>query len=183
MTSVRDPEDSPRLRRYRDMLSTSGLAIIVFSLWDIAKVFLTSIYGSAASTNNRELPHRVETALEAFRGGREGLLIAVIIAVTLLLLATEVLRFYVGLSARAEAGGKRKSWAYVIIAGVMAAMSAALMVAGLLLAREMGNVLRSLVTGVIDLTSLLAYVDLIRSAIVVKRLARRQRPVPRHARR
>ena len=86
-----------------------------------------------------------------------------------------VLRFYVGLCAHAEARGKRKSWAYVIIAGVMAAMSATLVVMGLLAAGSTDNALGFLAAGLIELTSLLAYVDLIRSAVVVKRLTRRQR--------
>ena len=167
--------NEPRLRRYRDMLSTSGLAIIVFGLWDMAKAFLASVYGSSLRVNGGQLSAEVESTLRALRDSHRTFLVIALSVVLLFVLLAGVLRFYVGLCAHAEARGKRKSWAYVIIAGVMAAMSATLVVMGLLAAGSTDNALGFLAAGLIELTSLLAYVDLIRSAVVVKRLTRRQR--------
>lgn len=164
------------LRRCCDTLSTSGAAIIAFSFWDLAKALLSSIYGSSAPVENEALAQRLQSIIEAMGDRRNALLIVLVFALLLLTQLALVLRFYVGLSARAEARGKQKGWAYVVLAEIMASMSAVLMIAGVLLSQSASSAVGLIVTGAIELTSLFAYIDLIRSAIMVKRLRRaRQR--------
>ena len=171
---VDETKTSSKLRRYRDTLSTSGLAIIVFGIWDIAKAILSSVYGANLQVNDEETMSAVTEAIREFGAKHETLLIILAFAVLVSLFLSVVLRYYVGLCAHAEARGKRKGWAYVVIAGIMAFMSAVLLLLGLMLSKNSFSLFRYIITGTIELTSLFAYIDLIRSAIIVKRLTRRQ---------
>ena len=172
-------EASSTIRRYHDMLSISGIAIIAFSAWDIAKSVLTSIYGSDRVSDGGEVGVELEAALRRLSPEEQMALVAMVVVLMVLALVGIVLRFYVGLSAHAEARGKHKGWAYVIIAGIMAITSAAFAILGLVFSQRLDgspvHILGVIATGAIELTSLLAYFDLIRSAVMVKRLTRCQR--------
>lgn len=161
-----------KLRRYRDTLATSGIAIIIFGVWDIAKSMLTTVYGSNLSVENEDVVAELETSLASMGDDAEIVIVLFALVAMLVVLLGLAMRLYVGLSARAEARGKRKSWAYVIIAGLMATTSALLMAVGLALSGSLANIASGIVTSLIELSSLLAYVDLIRSAVKVKRLVR-----------
>ena len=170
--SVEQNEPLATLRRYRDTLSISGLAIIAFGVWDILKATLSNVFGRSYYVADQEADEGVQAILEMLADNSEAFLLAVIVGLFLMVVIGLVLRIYVGLSAYAEAHGKRKSWTYVIVAGLMAISSATLMIAGLVTARNLGNALATIITGTIELTSTFAYVDLIRSAVIVKRLSK-----------
>ena len=172
--SVEQNEPLATLRRHRDTLSISGLAIIAFGVWDIVKATLSIAFGPAPDAAEQEVNLELQQTIETLADGHEEVYIIIIAFLLLMVFVALALRIYVGLSAHAEARGKRKSWAYVIVAGLMATTSATLMIAGLLMDDDWGNVLATIVTGTIELTSLFAYVDVIRSAAIVKRLTKSQ---------
>ena len=169
---MEETERLAMLRRYRDTLATSGIAIIVFGIWDIAKSVLTAVYGSTLSAENEDVIGEIETSFASMGDDVEIIIVLFALVAMLVMVLGLALRLYVGLSARAEARGKRKSWAYVIIAGIMGTMGVVFTVAGLTLSKSPGLAVSGIVTGLIELSSLFAYVDLIRSAVKVKHLAR-----------
>lgn len=170
--SVEQNESLAMLRRYRDTLSISGLAIIAFGVWDILKAILSFMFGGSVDAADQEADEGIQAFLEALADRNEGFIVAIIVGLFLMVIIGFALRIYVGLSAHAEAHGKQKSWTYVIVAGLMATTSATLMIAGLVTARNLGSALSIIITGTIELTSMFAYVDLIRSAVIVKRLSK-----------
>lgn len=167
---MKGTENAKTLRRYRDRLSIGGRAIVGFGLWDIAKTFLTSMYGSSYEADGAE----AAALVERLQAASSPILLIVMVLVLVSLTLSIFLRFYVGLSAYAEARGKRKGWGYVVLAVVATLSNAVVTVVGYGLLFSTGNMLllvRSLITGIIEFTSLFTYVDLIRSAIIVKRLS------------
>jgi len=91
------------LRRYSGALSVLGNAIVVFGIWDIIKTVLSTIYMSD------ELRDEIVNSAPA-----EYLPYAIGFVVVLSIL-TFALRAYIGLAARAEAAGKKKSPVYLIM--------------------------------------------------------------------
>ncbi len=167
--SLGDAESATKLRRSRDALSISGRAIVAFGLWDIARAFLSSAYGSSLGQNDEE----IERVFADFDIENMELLAIIALIVLVLLFLSIFLRFHVGLAAHSEARGKKKGWGYVVLAAVMALNNTALAIVSytfLFVTRSYLSLAGTLITSIIDLTSIYAYVDLIRSAITVKRL-------------
>lgn len=97
-------EQHLRLRRLRDMLLASGTGVILFSVWTAIKavvlllVFLPDVVKGLGFADN-ELTERVILG----------------VSVLYLVVATGI-RLYVGLSARAEARGRKRGWLYLVLA-------------------------------------------------------------------
>lgn len=93
-------------RKYQNILGISGLATIVFGIWSIVKsILLTALNSFQGSGDTVEIDKSV---LLPFFG-----------IVLLYVLIDLLLRFYVGVSARRESKGKKKSILYLIIAGIL----------------------------------------------------------------
>ena len=157
------------LRRHRDTLATSGIAIIAFGAWDVVKAFATTVYGTTAPQDSA-----AQEELARLESIDSRIVVIGIVLLGVVFLSGLALRVYVGLSAWAEARGKRKGWGYVVAAGLMAATNALLLLIGLSQATDVMSLSDAIASGLIDLTSLLALVDLVHSALVVKRLDRQQ---------
>ena len=101
-------------RRCRSNLSILGSGVIVFTVWELLKplliVLLIPQAETAAPTN---------AVVEQLS---RGMILAVFFGLVLLFILDLWLRFYVGKSARAEAAGKQKGNAYVVIAFVLLAL-------------------------------------------------------------
>ena len=85
------------------------------------------------------------------------------------------LRFYVGLSARAEARGKKKSRAYIIVAALMAAGNLLIFLGALFLAASVSgaapdNILDTAVSTIVDITAQITLIELVLTARRVQRL-------------
>ena len=85
------------------------------------------------------------------------------------------LRFYVGLSARAEARGKKKSRAYIVVAALMAAGNLLIFLGALLLAASVSgaapdNILDTAVSTIVDITAQITLIELVLTARRVQRL-------------
>lgn len=154
------------LRRSQDTLSLSGLAVIGFTVWDVVKSFMVT----APDANPTQDSAMIDALFDKLAETNEKVLILLSLFLMGALAIDVALHLYVGISAYKEAHGKRKGWAYVVLAVLMAVGSAALMVLGLFRAPDAMMRIWLLASNVVELTAMLAYVDLIRSAVKVKRL-------------
>ena len=102
------------LRRCRSNLSILGSGVIVFSIWEILKPLLVSllVQHTEAAAPSDSLPF----------GLSPNTIAVLILAALLLAVLSVVLRLCIGLSARAEAAGKRRGKAYVILAFLIFAL-------------------------------------------------------------
>lgn len=107
--SVEQNEPLAKLRRHRDILSISGLAIIAFGVWDIIKSTLSIAFGSSSDATEQEVDLEMQQNLERLADGHEEVYLIVVVVLFLMVVVGLVLRVYVGLSAHAEAHGKNKS--------------------------------------------------------------------------
>jgi len=160
-----------RLRKNESNLIASGFATMLFGVWLVAKSILGAFLLSEDSGTTAA---DVETNEFALKLEQESNLVILLLIVLLLLFAFLVLgvflRIYIGRSADADAKGrKKKGWAYIVWAIILAALDT-FGVVNTWRAVSRLNLLSTIVSSVLDLASLGALIDLIISAINVKRL-------------
>lgn len=159
------------LRKYENSLSVSGLVVILFGLWSVLKLGLRLVFSTLGLMNTAE-----DTIVDPeIQKGFLYLAIA-ILAVLILELG---LRLYIGLTARAESRGKKKTVVYLIIAVLLAAYSVYSLVA---LIRSFAAVdfFESLVSVLVELSGLFALAELIFSAIKVKQIRKKMEEEAEH---
>ena len=154
--TVQSAEDV-RLQKYRCSLISSGGAMVLFSLWTV----LRSLVQIDAQLN--------------YRGNSEALmpLVTTIVVVGIIDL---VLKLYVGLSARVEGLGRKKKRPYLILGILIACLS--VLSVGYMLYQFPGDcklygLLMPLVNLAVEATFLYAAMDLVVSAIKVRRLEKK----------
>lgn len=143
-------------RKYQNILGISGLATIVFGIWSIVKSILL-------------------TALNSFQGSGDTVeidksdLLPLFGIVLLYVLIDLLLRFYVGVSARRESKGKKKSILYLIIAGILGIITFANIIYTFLQISSLETV-DIFVSVIIEMISLFALVETIIYGIRLKLL-------------
>ena len=143
-----------KMRRYQNLLTVSGLGVIIFGLWSVLKTILLLFLKEGIL---KELPDDtiVRVIVFAFLGG--------------VLLVEFLIRLFVGLSARAEGFGKKKGYAYIVVAILMALASVASLV--LLFFDTNDQPIGELIVSVIvEATSLVVTIELLVAAFTVKKL-------------
>ena len=158
-----------KLRKNESNLIASGFATILFGIWLEAK----SLLGAFLVTSNSEVADTLDfsDALKEEDPGAMLIVMLILLAVVVgILLAGVLLRIYIGRSADADAKGrKKKGWAYVVWAIILAVFDI-IGIASTWLAVSRLNLFSTIVTSLVDIASLAALIDLIISAINVKRL-------------
>lgn len=148
------------LRKNENRLAVSGLAVIAFGLWSIVKSVIRIFV-----SGRKELD-------EVFGADNPGVdtLFLYLVLISLAFMLLELgLRIYVGLTARAESRGKKKTVVYLILSVLLAALS----VYGIVSILQSGysQSLPDLVISLlVELTSLFATAELFYSAVKVKQL-------------
>lgn len=150
-----------KLRRYQNMLIISGTGTIVFGIWSILKIIINY------STDIGSLIH-------LFDNVETGALFRVIAYFFFaLMISTDLgLRLIIGMSARSEGMGRKRRYVYIILAGILAFISAVLFLILIVRLILSGNILTTIVSLFVEGTSLFALIELIISAIMVKKLTR-----------
>ena len=144
------------LRKNQSTLRISGLAIIAFEAWNVVQMILLMVtQPDEVGLNELDLSVRIIYYI----------VLAVICAVMM------GLRLIVGLSARAEANGKKKGFFYLVVAVVVAIMSISNVVIIIQSAAD-ESLVAIIFSLIIELTSLFAIVELFVSSIRVKRYTR-----------
>lgn len=152
-----------KLRRYQSLLSISGMAVIVFGLWNILKTAMGIILSpdtllASISQTVEVLP---STTIEFI----------VFYGVIFVFLLIELgIRLYIGLSARADSEGKKKkSIVYIVISMIVVSAN----ISGMACSYFTANILNMsliiiLITIVVDITSVVAFIEMIVAAITVR---------------
>ena len=179
MNTANDPKQI-KLRKYENILAISGVAVIAFGVWTIIK----SAFYLLLQPFDIEIfiPPEQLAEMEAEMGPNVDILTSGVIvgAIFFILFLDLLLRFYIGKSAYADGRArKRKRVIYVIVAIIMAvafangiwATVSHLFIGEPTEQSEGVEYMRGVFTSVLlDMTSLLALIELIVSAIQVRRL-------------
>lgn len=143
-----------KMRRYQNLLTVSGLGVIIFGLWSVLKTILLLFLKEGIL---KELPDDtiVRVIVFAFLGG--------------VLLVEFLIRLFVGLSARAEGFGKKKGYAYIVVAILMALASLFSLV---MIFFDMNDqsITELIVSVIVEATSLVVTIELLVAAFTVKKL-------------
>ena len=143
-----------KMRRYRNLLTVSGLGVIIFGLWSVLKTILLLFMKEGILS---EIPDDTFVRVMFFLilGG--------------ILLIDVLIRLYVGLSARAEGFGKKKGYGYVVIAILMALASLTSLVLIFFDSNEQ-SIWELIVSVIVEATSLVVTIELLVGAFTVKKL-------------
>ena len=144
-------------------LEISGKAVIIFGFWNIVKFFLTF------SLDNKYVEEIKGLLLEEIPDMPEDveiLYVAFLILAAIILILDCFLRLYVGKCAHNEADGKKKHYAYIVLAFLMCCVSVGSIGSYFTSGNnfETGGGIGSMV---VEITSLLASLDLVISGIKV----------------
>ena len=152
-----------KLRRYQNLLTLSGLGVIVFGLWSILKLFLILLLNDdtvSETIKAAEMPDEFTTRLALY------LVLGVIILIDFLM------RLFVGLSARSEGFGNKRGNAYVVFAALIA-LSSLISVVFIFFDTSLtsiSSVLELIVSVFVEATATVVMIELLVSAITVKKL-------------
>lgn len=157
-------------RRLKDILISSGTGVVMFAVWGVVRTILNF---TLVNKNNNEF---AEITSELGEGQYADIFFAVLAILTCAILAAEVgIRLFVGLSARAEGKGKKRGWAYVIVAYIMIPIYLAGLVVSIInIATVNTGIIDMIVTVLVEATSLFAFVELAVSATRLKRIKKHQ---------
>ncbi len=140
-------------------LITTGTGLMFFGLWTFIKFFLTIVFLGVEYDDNTS---------------DEVKLIATIIAIIAVAIIS-ALFCYVGLSARAEGKGKKKSFAYLIVNGFLLFFHILIIIleAAALLFGE--NILTIIITMIIDATAAVLMLEVMINSIKLRKIRRHKR--------
>ena len=155
--------DEVNLRRYSNTLAVSGAGVIAFGLWSIVKTILLSVMH----------PEVVGIIPDDDSLLPRGVYIAMMISFLVLLLGIDIgFRIYVGVSARAEGNGKKKHITYLVFAVILLILSMLSLWTDLIF-NDYDSILDFLAAILVEITSMAAVIELIYSAVRVRRLRRK----------
>ena len=143
-----------KMRRYQNLLTVSGLGVIIFGLWTVLKTILLLFLQEDMVD---DLP--------------DGLFYRVLFFTLIggVLLIDFLIRLFVGLSARAEGFGKKKGYGYIVVAILIAIASLASLVL-IFFDTADRSVLELIVSFIVEATSMIATVELLVAAFTAKKL-------------
>ena len=143
-----------KMRRYQNLLTVSGLGVIIFGLWTVLKTILLLFLQEDMVD---DLP--------------DGLFYRVLFFTLIggVLLIDFLIRLFVGLSARAEGFGKKKGYGYIVVAILIAIASLASLVL-IFFDTADRSILELIVSFIVEATSMIATVELLVAAFTVKKL-------------
>ena len=156
--------DQAKTRRLQDTLTIAGSAVIAFSVWSIAKIGLFLAFVD-------------ENALRWLLGqigiDNESLAFTVYVSQALIALIDLGVRAYVGLSARAEGRGKKRSAFYLVVAAIIAILNASSLYAVAWGAAVDPSPLSMVVSITIEATAIAALVLVVFSSIGLRRMGKK----------
>lgn len=143
-----------KMRRYQNLLTVSGLGVIIFGLWSVLKTILLLFMRDEVLGVLSNDPHTLAATLAGIGA---------------ILLIDIVIRLFVGLSARAEGFGKKKGYAYIVFAVLMAIASTTSLVM-VFFDANYKSITEMVVAVIVEVTSLIVTIELLVAAFTVKKL-------------
>lgn len=173
-------EDLKTLRRNEDSLYISGVAVLLFSLWDMVRFTMAVIMN----------PKMLKQFVENIGINEEDLVIGeaiTIIVFAVILLLAVIIRLFIFLGARAESKGGKRGWIYIIIAALTLIFLIADQVDTFIdfvknfmtimdggeVVNEMAGMDTAAASSLLTITSMFALADIIKSSVTVKRLRKK----------
>ena len=155
-------------RKYQDHLAVSGGGVLIFGIWSLIKGI---IYIFNARND--------EVLMDTFSGldpQAVDILLAFFAVVTVISLLIDIgLRLIVGLNAIGEGHGRKKGIGYIVVAvifTVLTAVSFAIYAYAVFRGDSDSGILEIAITVLVDITSLSAFLDVIISAIRLRKINR-----------
>lgn len=146
-----------QMRRLQDTLIVAGAGVVAFSLWSMVK---TAMF--LALTDDAQLLELLGLDIPTVN--------ILYITAGVIVVIDLAIRTYVGLSARAEGRGKRKSPVYLIVAAICAVLNAYSAIAIVLGSSVTVSVLDAVISIAIEATSLLALILVIYCSVRLRAL-------------
>ncbi len=161
--------------RYRKVCSRLGIAafgVMAFAVWSVIRTILQMFFGNIAPLN--EVDNGVAEAQTIEADVSDVALLLVLIIAFAILAAEIALRIYIGLSARAESKGKKKNIAYIILAGLFIPFYVVVLIYSFQNMNFLeSNVFDNIISIILDITSLISFVELFVSAIMLRRMRKK----------
>jgi len=148
-----------KIRKCESTLRISGIGIVILGLWSLARAILYFAFSFSY----------YETILGSTIEGMDRIGLEVFLIIILIL--DILFRLYIGRSAMLEAKGKKSGIVYVIFAFIIVAFSVYSIVDGIISPKILVN---SIANVFLDTTSLIITIDLISSAIRIKKYRKMQ---------
>jgi hypothetical protein len=171
--------DVEKLRKYEHTLAISGAAVVAFGIWSVVKavVYFIVIPLAKVGADLRETGGVDFESIQSFGITDRGLGYITAISIVLVLMIDLLMRFYVGRAAILEGRGNKKGSFYLIISAVVVALLCMSIVRRAIVwfIPDETGIMKDLmdaagVSQILDLTSLFALIQVIVSAIMVRRL-------------
>lgn len=157
-----------KFRRLGNVLSTSGFGVLMFGLWSIIRTLLQSFFGSNGISEAAD--EAAGTAAEV-PDSLSGVVLVFIIVLAAFVAAEVGARIYVGISARSDSKGKKKSIAYLIVAGILIAFSAVNLVFNIFTLNYQNSfVFDTIITLILDGSSLIVLIELFVTGIRFRKM-------------
>lgn len=158
-----------QLRKHQNMLVIIGSGVMSFGMWSAIKMVLYSMM--------RRSEFRETIAEQGASEDIQGvLLIIMYLFIGIGLAFILALRSYIGLSARAEGMGKKRGNGYIIAASLLTLVDTLIFAVvayySFTTPQSIDDLLDRIVSGVVELTSLVTLAELVYSAIRVRQLTR-----------
>lgn len=171
--SVAEAAADPRIRfrKIRSRLGISAFGVMAFAVWSIIRTILQMFFGTTPTLN--EVNNGV--AAQTIEAQVDDSVIVLILVVVLTVLAVEIaLRLFIGLSARAESKGKKKSIVYIILAGLFIPFYVTIIIYSFQNSNYLeSNVFDNIISIILDITSLISFIELFVSAIMLRRMRKK----------
>lgn len=153
------------IRRYQDLLTNSGMAVIIFGVWSIFRLFLALVFDKKSIAD--EFPDIVKL-------GTSGIVVLVSV-ISFFLLVDLVLRLYIGKSAikDAKTGENRRIRGYVILTAIYAVATTVADISMLIPTAEKDYTISLVSSVIIDFLSSIALYLIAISSIKLHKLRRR----------
>ena len=175
MLNETDPANQPektRLRRDENTLIVVGTGVILFGIWSVVKALLQ---GNASFSNMLAEVRLEDAGLEELGFGDLSWLVAALAAafVLIILLLDLSIRIFVGMSARAEGRGKKQGPVYLVLSVLLLVFSGIFVCSYLfVLFHGSDQVMDADAAIVVELTSFVTLLQMILSAVRVRRARR-----------
>lgn len=150
-----------KVRRLQDTLTIAGTAVIGFSVWSLAKIALFLAFVDEET---------IRQLIQLFGLKIDSTVLVTYASVLIIALVDMGFRAYVGLSARAEGRGKKKSPFYLVIAAIAAIGNSSSLIGIAMTTSFASSALNMLVTIAIETTAIAALILVIYSSIRLRQI-------------
>ena len=160
-----------KLRKRKDILISSGKAVILFGIWSIVRIILAELFD----------PEELKELIGNVSGTPDEVYLVLSFVMIIALMSIDLLiRYYVGKSAISEGNGQKRNVAYIILAGIYVAVTIAFDCYGITALKD-GVTIMVISTFLIDISSSFAFAEIMFSALMVRYYEKRLTEKETHA--